>query len=166
MKEEWRDIPGYTNYYQASSIGRIRSVDRVIARSDGTSASYKGRVLKPYSDGTRGYLKVSLHKGTSRKDPKIHRLIYSAFKGSIRHTINHIDSDKLNNTIDNLEDITNQKNCELGRSKMYVVSYKGGSKLDIFNLTAFCREKGLTRANLYATRSGRQSQHKGWTLWQ
>ena len=45
-KEIWKDVPGYENYYQASNLGRVRSLDRTITNNNGVKKVYKGKVLK------------------------------------------------------------------------------------------------------------------------
>ena len=42
MEEEWRDIKGYEGYYQVSSNGRVRSLDKTIYRKNGTTCFCKG----------------------------------------------------------------------------------------------------------------------------
>jgi NUMOD4 motif len=47
MTETWRDIPNWSGYYQASSEGRVRSLDRVIIRRNGVKYRAKGRIRRP-----------------------------------------------------------------------------------------------------------------------
>lgn len=70
-KEVWKDIPGYEGKYQASSFGRIRSVDHYVVRL------VKGRVLRPRTR-KEGYLTVTI-SGAGPKD--VHRLVAMAFHG-------------------------------------------------------------------------------------
>jgi NUMOD4 motif len=46
-RELWRDIPGWRGYYRISNRRRVRSVTRVIRRSNGSQFTVRGRVLKP-----------------------------------------------------------------------------------------------------------------------
>lgn len=97
MIEIWKSIPGYENLYEASSLGRIRSLDRKTIRIDGVIRTFKGRILKqtPMS----GYLMVSLSVLGRRDVQLAHRLIASAFcdKPAGCLVVNHIDADKSNN---------------------------------------------------------------------
>ena len=45
--EEWKSIPGYEGYYEASNLGRIRTVDGKPTNRDGFVWHWKGRILKP-----------------------------------------------------------------------------------------------------------------------
>ena len=104
MDEIWRDIPGYDGMYQASSHGRIRSVDRTIFRphSHGGHAvwRYKGRVLKARPKES-GHLNVSLGAHNTKK---VHRLVLETFVGAcpVGMECLHIDGDPTNNRIENL----------------------------------------------------------------
>ena len=61
-KEIWKDIPGFEGHYQASTLGRIKSLDR----KDTLGRSLKGRIMK--QGETRGkYLTVGLSKNGVRK---------------------------------------------------------------------------------------------------
>ena len=74
--ERWLPIPGTDGYYEASSHGQIRSVDRTILRSDGVFKRLRGQVLKPQLNETDGRLYVTLHTvHGSFKDRSISRLV-------------------------------------------------------------------------------------------
>ena len=60
-EEIWRDIPGYTGRYQASNLGRIRSVDKNVIKRSGVTEFYKGKILKAFI-GTGGYLYITIAK--------------------------------------------------------------------------------------------------------
>lgn len=107
MIEIWKDIKGYENIYQVSNLGRVKSLNRL----HGTSGRiiYKEKVLKP-SENKNGYYSVKL-KG---KPFKIHRLVLETFypiNNSLLE-INHIDSNKANNKLENLEWVTHKQNME------------------------------------------------------
>ena len=78
--EEWRDIPGWEGYYQASSEGRVRSVDRMIVRSDGRTCRWKGTELKPAMQES-GHLFVTLCRGSGTKIERVHRVVCLTFIG-------------------------------------------------------------------------------------
>lgn len=110
--EVWKQIPGHPGY-EASSLGRIRSIDRAETyfRKDcknPINRSFKGKILKQYLENN-GYLTVFLGRGTIFRS---HRLVYEAFYGKIPKgkVINHKDCIKTNNNIKNLEDITTAEN--------------------------------------------------------
>ena len=65
IKEKWKDIIGYENYYQVSNLGNVRSLDRKIHFNKGISIK-KGQLLKPALT-KKGYLKVALSKESKEK---------------------------------------------------------------------------------------------------
>ncbi len=99
MAEEWRPIPGYEGWYEASSCGNIR---RLLACRGATA----GRVLKQSLRGE--YLAVSLYRNDRKRKYDVHVLVASAFHG-VRQSeliVNHRDTNKRNNRADNLEWVT------------------------------------------------------------
>lgn len=102
--EVWKDVQGYEGLYQVSNLGRVRSLDRTIIDSIGRKRLYKGKLLKPIIDN-HGYFEVLLYKGTNRKPPHIHRLVAQTFLPNPKKLpcINHIDENKQNNAVSNLE---------------------------------------------------------------
>lgn len=121
MQEIWRDIPNYEGKYQVSILGRVRSIDRKVYRNDkhsGCLHSVNGRILKPMSFG-RGYLAVNLYKNNHRKLITIHRLVAITFIPNTNNyqQVNHIDENKHNNCVNNLEWCNCQYNNNYGRHK-------------------------------------------------
>ena len=112
--EEWRDAQWYEGLYQVSSLGRVRSLDRYESCYGGTRLR-KGRVLRPKKNNG-GYLQVDLCKEGKPTCFLVHRLVWEAFNGKIPEgmQINHIDEDKLNNTIENLNLMTPKENINWG----------------------------------------------------
>lgn len=117
--EIWKDIPKYEGYYQASNKGRIRSLDRVI-KIKSIDSFIKGRILKQSIDG-RGYYTVGLSKDGKRKTNSVHILIgitflnYKIDLGKI--VLDHINNDKLNNNINNLQIISVRENTSKDKDK-------------------------------------------------
>lgn len=106
--EQWKDIPGYEGEYQASSHGRIKSLDRHIVDINGRLRKYKGQERKPQKHSA-GYLSVNLRKSDQHL---LHRLIALAFhpQPEGKDFVNHKDGNKKNNSADNLEWATRQEN--------------------------------------------------------
>lgn len=141
--EIWRDIPGYEGYYQASSLGRIKSLSRTIVVDGRFNRSYKERVLKERV-GNRGYYLVNLWKESIQYTVQVHQLVAIAFlnhkPNGYNMIINHIDFNTLNNRVENLEIVTARENTNkkhLKSSSQYVgVSWfkntsKWASRIDV-----------------------------------
>lgn len=101
----WKPVAGYEDYY-VSSNGQIKSFKR-----------YKeGKLLTPRED-RGGYLFVTLYKNSIGRNFKIHRLVLSTFspiENMASLEVNHIDEDKKNNDITNLQWLTKQENLNYG----------------------------------------------------
>lgn len=105
-QEEWKPVVGYEGWYEVSNLGRVRRV----AVGHGTNP---GRILKGYSKRGR-YSSVVLFLGcrATAKTHNVHQLVASAFLG-VRPDgceINHIDGNKSNPALTNLEYVTKSGN--------------------------------------------------------
>lgn len=110
MNERWRDIPNFENCYKASNLGRVRSLDRQTVFKDGRARTFKGKIIKTQIR-ICGYEYASLCKEGVESIHSIHRLVLSAFRGLEENLqVNHIDGNKLNNNITNLEWVTASEN--------------------------------------------------------
>lgn len=111
MSEEWRDIIGYEGLYQVSSYGNTRSLERLETTKDGRKRIRPAQTISQYLH-YKGYKRVTLCKDGIRKAYLVHRLVAEAFipNPDNKPQINHIDEDKTNNAITNLEWVTNDEN--------------------------------------------------------
>ena len=93
--EEWKQIPNLP--YEISSLGKIRNL--------------QGKVLKTYIQNS-GYEQIKINYQGLHIHKSIHRLVAEAFIPNPlnKEYVNHIDGNKLNNTVDNLEWCTNSEN--------------------------------------------------------
>ena len=100
-KEIWKDIPGYEGLYWVSNLGRVKS---------------KRKILKPINGE---YLHVGLSKNGIQKTLYVHRLVAETFIENVYNYthINHIDENKYNNNIDNLEWCKNKYNINYGNTQ-------------------------------------------------
>ena len=98
MIEEWRDVVGYEDLYQVSSMGRVRNVRR-------------GTVLKTHPDRA-GYIKIGLSKNGRQTGKFVHRLVAEAFidNPESKTDVNHKNGIKGNNNLSNLEWNTRSEN--------------------------------------------------------
>lgn len=105
-EEIWKDVPGYEGQYQASTLGRIRSVDRVVVHhyKDGSTSErlVKGRIKKQ-TKRYDGYHMIGFnHSGYT---PLVHMLVAYTFLGPRPNPscqVMHLDGDKDNNCVSNL----------------------------------------------------------------
>lgn len=99
MKEEWKDIEGYEGFYQISNLGRVKSL------GGWCGTAKRKEKIRSTSLTHDGYVKVRLiHQGKD-KTMRVHRLVAEAFilNSENKDTVNHIDGNKQNNTVSNLE---------------------------------------------------------------
>jgi hypothetical protein len=112
--EIWKSIKSYNGLYEISSFGRVRSLDRVIEQRNRfkiVKHVYRGRLIIPRIPQNR-YPYVHLSKAGKRLSITIHRLVANAFlkKKKGRNEVNHIDGNKTNNNVENLEWVTSSEN--------------------------------------------------------
>lgn len=103
--ETWKDVAGYEGMYQVSDEGRVRRLVGYKCKAT--------RILKPVKH-TNGYLLVRLCKNGESKCTRIHRLVADAFIPNTENKgdVNHIDGNKTNNHVSNLEWATRSENLK------------------------------------------------------
>ena len=130
LAELWKPITGYEGY-EVSNFGKIRSLDRIVPWRDGLTRRANGKLIQP-SQIRGGYFRVCL---TNQKREYVHVLVAREFIGPkpSRYDVNHIDGNKANNTIDNLEYVTRGENIRhafrLGLMKPQVGESSHSAKL-------------------------------------
>ena len=112
--EVWKDITGYEGYYQVSSFGNVRSLDRDSVRTGVGKVRLRGKMLK-FTDN-KGYLIVGLSKNNKSKKFIVSRLVANEFVPIKcgKNEVNHIDENKHNNHFSNLEWVTPKENANHG----------------------------------------------------
>jgi hypothetical protein len=109
--EIWKEHPDYGGIYLVSNTGKIKSVDTIINCKCGGTRLHKGRELKQFKN-ERGYLCVVITKNKKGRIKKVHRLVAETFIDNVddKPQVNHIDCNKENNNVSNLEWCTNSEN--------------------------------------------------------
>lgn len=104
MEEIWKDIKGYEGYYQVSNLGRVKS--------NGNRSNHKTEKLLSLNKNSKGYLRVMLYRECKYKSFFVHRLVAEHFIPNPLNLpqVNHLDCDKTNNCVSNLEWCTNREN--------------------------------------------------------
>lgn len=124
MTELWKSIKGYEGIYEVSNLGNVRNI----------KPRYKyinpNGLLKPVKLNT-GYLNVSLiNKDKIRKEHRVHRLVAEAFIPNTdnKPQVNHIDSNRANNNVENLEWVTCKENIVHAQKqgRLFDAQQKGG----------------------------------------
>ena len=102
MEEIWKSVPDY-EWYQVSNMGRVRSIDREFVNSIGRRCFLKGVMIKPKI--SKGYYRLGIRQKGEKKMVNVHRLVALAFiPNPFKYaTVNHINGDKLDNRVENLE---------------------------------------------------------------
>ncbi len=114
MIEQWKSIKDFEDLYEISTFGRVKALKKKVYYIDGRIRNYEEKILKPRIDG-RGYYFVTLH-GKTIEQLRVHRLVSEAFidNSNNKPCVNHKDSNRLNNRVDNLEWCTYSENTVHG----------------------------------------------------
>lgn len=135
----WKWIPGYENIYKANEHGEVYS-------------NYHKRLLQPYT-GSDGYLRVNLSKNSKAKITMVHRIVAELFIPNPKNlpVVNHIDGNKRNPDISNLEWVTYSENSNHafsnGLSKISDKCKAAASKVAAEN-GAKTTQKGVDRLDM------------------
>lgn len=188
MEEIWRPIKGYEGYYEASNMGNIRSVDRIILSTANKLHTEhkqfrKGRLLKQ-GIGRKGYKLIVLQKDGKKHTMYTHRIIAATFIENLENKpcIDHINGIHIDNRAENLrwctqkENINNpntiNKNIEILRQnniigckpKTILQLDKDSLKIirEIPPRTSFFKEMGYTRGYITAACRNRKQNAYGY----
>jgi len=103
---KWATLGGFGKY-EISDSGLVRNANT-------------GAPMLDYDDGKNGYRKIKLRDDTGKRVMfYVHRLVWTAFKGPIRHKdeIDHMDGNRVNNALDNLMSVTHRQNSVLKKQR-------------------------------------------------
>ena len=100
IPEVWRGIPSLDCHYEASSYGRIRSIERRRIQANGKTRTFPSVVLRQQE--ASGYKRVCVSLGSTEKTCLVHRLVAEAFHPVTGPVVRHLDGDQANNAPENL----------------------------------------------------------------
>lgn len=134
--EIWKDIEDIPGY-QVSSLGNVRSIDRIVVRANARKLTIKGGMVKLVLN-QQGRLRARLRLEGKEKQRLVHRLVAEAFISNPekKEQVNHIDGNKTNNAIANLEWVTAQENMDhaVKHNLNARGERQGNSKLKVFQI--------------------------------
>ncbi len=161
---EWRPISGFEGYYEVSDTGLVKSLERRVQSSNGRVNKISEKIIKS-SVNNRGYTRVSLNLNGRGFQKTIHRLVLEAFRPNpdplIFNHINHIDENKQNNNLSNLEWMEQKDNVLIGQGVHYVATGPDGTSYEFQGLAKFCREHGLDQRKMSRIATGNLSPLSG-----
>ena len=164
MEEKWKDIEGYEGYYQISNYGNVKSLDRIVYRSDRKISHLKSKIKKQ-TYNSDGYLTVKLSKNGIDARIATHILVAKAFVQGYfdKAEVNHIDCNRTNNRADNLEWVTHYDNIaysiKCGNHVSVSADYSGSNNPNYGNHKL--KELYANNKDLAKTKQGRIGQHNG-----
>lgn len=103
-EEIWLPVVGYEGFYEVSSTGKVKSVERFVYGGRVNQRVVREKEMAVYEDH-HGYLRVNLNRDNRFKGKFVHRLVAEAFikNPSNYPIVNHMDGNKKNNNVNNLE---------------------------------------------------------------
>lgn len=150
---EWRKTHVH-NGYSVSTDGQVRNDSTGYILKQGLNTSgYRRVMFGRLEDGTRPIIEV-------------HRLVGIAFIENplCLETINHIDENKENNSVSNLEWMSRGDNVTYSKQKHYKLITPDGELLEICNLSKFCRDNKLSQSCMSRVLNGLRRTHKGYSM--
>lgn len=162
----WKDIPGTEGEYKISNHGKVMTAKT-------------GRILAPAID-ERGYERVCLFKMDRRRRYKVHRLVAITFipNPNNKEQVNHKDGNKRNNSVDNLEWVTNDENmthsratglhdnhkawCDSHKKRIIATHIKSGEEIAFDSILA--AKKALGTTHIQEVLRGLRYEAKGYTF--
>lgn len=128
MIEEWRDVVGFEGLYEVSNLGRVKRLAREVRRKNNGNYLTKEKIGKINNNDR--YPKIGLSKKGKSKMYYVHRLVAQAFipNNENKREVNHINENKLDNRVENLEWVTPKENMRHSYNKIKASLQRGENK--------------------------------------
>jgi hypothetical protein len=179
MEEIWKDIKGYEGLYQVSNLGRVKSLERY-KKCGNFFRIRKEKILK-CNKNKFGYIVVNLSKNKKISFFRVNRLVYEAFNGEIPQgmQVNHINEDKTDNRLENLNLMTPKDNINWGtrtkkcaekllnredQSKQVYQYTLDGELIAVWKSGNEAGRNGYNPKHISACCKGKEKKHKGF-IW-
>jgi hypothetical protein len=174
MSEEWKivTIAEFADLYEVSNFGEVRSLDRIGSggRAGKGARHYRGRIMRPHVT-RKGYLTIYLRSAPSYRNVQVHRLVAMAFIPNPHGLpeVNHIDCDKTNNRVTNLEWTSrNGNHAHAVKSGLHMACIRKLSDEDVVHIIAMgemlshaeiARRYGVNQSTVTRIINGQRRQH-------
>ena len=157
--EEWKDIKEYEGIYQISNFGRIRKISKYV--KDGIEYIRNEKLLKGQIR-EKGYITVTLTKNGKSKHYRVHRLVAIHFIPNPYNydQVNHLDKNKQNNRVDNLEWCNNEQNCRHGFAKKVKRTDMFTNEIKYYDALSDVKNDGFDMGRVSLCCHGRQDVYK------
>lgn len=134
--EQWKTIQEFNGKYEVSNFGRIKSVKRKCNSRYGEYKTVPEKILSLNKDKQTGYVSVTLADGNKRITRFVHRLVAISFIDNEENKpcVNHIDGDKTNNNLSNLEWVTMKENSKHAFNKQFIRQKTSWNREEVIKL--------------------------------
>lgn len=178
--EVWKDIKHFEGLYQVSNLGNVKRLSRIINYCTGRSEVLKERLLKPAlrsNDNRRRYYFFVASKNGKRYNLPVHREVAKSFipNPDNKPEVNHIDGNKLNNHVENLEWVTGEENIRHAlkhglhkrgknhyKSRPVLMINKKGKIVKEFDCMMDVKKFGFSQGNVGMCCKGKRNVHKNY----
>jgi hypothetical protein len=179
MEEKWKDIKGYEGLYQISNLGRVKRLKRKFQTYNHLTKRYNTRIIdEKILKGTinKGYNRICLTKDGIEKNHFVHRLVIENFVREVKdnENIDHIDCNKLNNNINNLEIVLVQENnlrafnnglrkkTKAAIQPIYLIDDNNNIIKEYKSMNCASKELGINSSHIGRMLKGQQTHVKGY----